>query len=175
MLQRQARANGDGHAPETQIQDARIDIGKGTGGERVAGRAGRRDGRRFPQLVVSRRSVPVDSGAAPNYRLLVLAGTPCKTESGLEFVQVVLGRHEAVTASDDRRQKSRLGNGVVIEPGLGVPGYAIVDGEIRPVPPRVLEECAELIVMFVVVVVIGSWKRDTANAHAAEDAAWISE
>ncbi len=110
----------------------------------------------FAQLVISRRAVPINAGAAADHPLLVLSRAPGEAKRRLEFLGVVHRRSQIVRAgSENRRQERRLGQIGIVEAGLRIPCQPVIDCEVGSDLPDILEVRPVLVVILVLIVVVG--------------------
>src|SRR5579883_3594329 len=122
-----------------EVNNPRIDVGEGAGGQGAAAIANGADHGRFAEFVVSRGAIPVNAGAAANHSLVVVERIPRESNGGLKLLGIVPGGTEIVGAgSQNRREVLRFGQVAVVKAGLRVPAQAVSDGEAGRDLPGVL-------------------------------------
>src|SRR6202040_2704186 len=119
MTEGQSLAHRDGSSTEAEVENAWIDVGKRTGGQRTPSAAWRTLHGILAEFVVPRRAIPVNTGTTADDPFLILTGTPRETKRGLEFFGIVNGRSKIVRARpENRSQERRLGKIGIVEADL---------------------------------------------------------
>src|SRR5579862_1279589 len=90
--QRQRRTYRNRNTAQVEVQNSGIDICKRATCQRASCAAGGADYRSLAELVISRRAVPVNTGAAADDPFLVLTRAPRETKRRLEFFGVIHSR-----------------------------------------------------------------------------------